>query len=145
MWRLWHPQSRSQNHSYCAWFPPNPHLLTRVFSFQGCSILTSLFASLFLDWLLGVDPTTYGLLIRVLNNKGIVKEWNKNNKVCKWPGDQSSRSQRCRGGQTLAPAARSQAQRPAVDQSVIIEKIYLKTYISLKYIKYIFFKPVLKI
>ena len=39
--------------------------------------------------------------------------------VWKRPGDQSSQSQQCRGGQRLAPEAHSQAQRPAQDQSII--------------------------
>ena len=33
--------------------------------------------------------------------------------VCKIPGDQSSRFQRCQGGQRLEPEAHSQAQLPA--------------------------------
>ena len=190
MWRLRHPQFRSQNHSHIGLNAPKIPILIEVLLFQGyltslllgigywywvkgivigigidfsltsllsnlpldkgylfsrsllffktshwplCNILTSLLASLLLDWLLGVDPTAHRLLIRVLQQQIYCQQMKQIycQIVIGWkiPGDQSSRSLLCQGGRRLAPEAHSQAQLPAQDQSIV--NVHKQIYINI--------------
>ena len=110
----------------------------KVLKIRKRIFLTSLLASLFLDWLLWINPSAYRLLIRVLREKliiiGVKEIALKKSRLeyasdLKWPEVQSSRSPRYRGVRTPGPAARNPAPHPEKQSS---KRNYFKPFNSQK-------------